>query len=450
MKKLFFNHYLYSIFFISFNSYSLTLTDALNNALNFDKQYQSDKINADLYEEKKIQARSNIFPKLSYSINHLVSNSSATGIQDNINGTQKYKIDSNSINFIQPLYNRSIWAEKNTGTLQAEIGELILKKARIDLFSRTVEKYIEIINSQNNLEGIEYEISLLKKQNNNEIKCPDNKIQCIENIDIYKLNDRKIRILQLEGQLENEKQGLIAKRYTLEQSTGPLPDFLELGVNHSCFIRSPAPRQIILNEIRLKNIDILIQKLISKIAENSIKQADSGHYPNADFIASHTKSQGVPLYPNAQISSNTYGVQIAIPIFNGFINSSKITEAKLLFNKSISDVDITTETAERLGVNYWIAISTAIEKIKIVELQITILNKQRSISQKNPTNREPTNGDSDIYEKLQRNNIDRELITVKNELLLRVLLLNNLISADVIESQNLCNLEIQKLTVKNH
>jgi outer membrane protein len=98
-----------------------------------------------------------------------------------------------------------------------------------------------------------------------------------------------------------------------------------------------------INFAKENNVDVIKQKIRSKIINSDIKISKGNYLPNANFNASQNLSLGNSFNVSTSVgqresSSNSFSLSSSLNVFNGFSNKYKLEKSRL--EKEKSEVEI--------------------------------------------------------------------------------------------------------------
>ena len=151
-----------------------------------------------------------------------------------------------------------------------------------------------------------------------------------------------------------------------------------------------------------QNYAVIGAQLNVESAKRDISRNRAGHYPTVNLVADASRTR-VPGQndDSGTVKSNSVGISVAIPIFNGFAVTSRVRETIALEDKARNDLEATRRNAAQgarvafAGVNSGLAQVRALEAAEVssqsaldsnklgyqvgVRINIDVLNAQRQL-----------------------------------------------------------------------
>ena len=96
-----------------------------------------------------------------------------------------------------------------------------------------------------------------------------------------------------------------------------------------------------------KNFSLRIQQIAYEMAEQEIQKAKAGHYPTLDLVAQYSNQQGVGgaiTGRGIDLESKSVGLQLNVPIFQGFSTQSRVRETLANRDKIRQELENTRRT----------------------------------------------------------------------------------------------------------
>ena len=144
---------------ICFNTYAYDLTDAFQQALKHDIQYQTEFSNLRAAEATLPQADSAFAPQLSaQGKGNLINNNNSS------NPSSSTTSAAGSLVYSQLLYSEQNEAVTAVASASIELAKLKIKVAKNDLLIRTAEAYFTILRAKNSLEFARTEQKAIARQ----------------------------------------------------------------------------------------------------------------------------------------------------------------------------------------------------------------------------------------------------------------------------------------------
>lgn len=269
--------------------------------------------------QKEIQGRSVLLPNIAFK-----SGGQRSG-HEFLNSGTTYKIQ-----LKQSLYDVSNLETSHQSQLVVKQGELNYSLAKQDLILRVTKAYFDVLSAQDNLNAI----SMLKSAIAEQLKLAYRSFEVgsstITDVKEAEANSNKVLADEIEAQLDLE-----AATSRLAEIIGEVPEKLA-KVRREVSFNPPDPGNIEkwVSDAKSQNLNVLLQKISVNIAESQVLINRASRYPTVSLVADrghyYQNNSVGPSFVTSQnynLFSSSIGVELNIPIFDGHIGSSKVSEA---------------------------------------------------------------------------------------------------------------------------
>ncbi len=311
------------------------LLEIYREALEHDAQYASARAAYIAAQEKLHQGRAGLLPTIN-----------ATGtaqnqyIDTNLGSEVLIKNRGVVVAATQPLFrieNFIIYEQSKNEVAQADARFVL---AAQDLIIRVAQAYFNALIAQSNLEVVETQKKAIQQQLEQAKRNFEVGVSTI--VDTHEAQARYDLTLSQEIAARNALE--ISKR-TLQGIINRFPDGLvkisidkiiadKFDLNHDNM-------EEWVNVAEQKNFSLKVQRIAFDLAEQEISKAKAGHYPTLDLVAQYTDQQGVGGAVTGRgidLTSKSIGLQLNVPIFQGFSVQSRVREA--LANRDRARMDL--------------------------------------------------------------------------------------------------------------
>jgi outer membrane protein len=359
MKKL---SAILSVAMMSGSASALDLLQAYRDALVYDSQFASAKLQRDAGRERQVQGRAALLPQAGF--NAQVSKIDGENILPPsaprpLNYTdQKYVLQ-----LKQPLYNLSSFIAYDQSKLQVAAGEVQFEQSRIDLALRVAQAYFDMLASQDAIAFIQAQKIAIAEQ----LASAKRNFE-VGTATITDTHEAQARFDLTEAQEIGALNDLEIKRNQLALLTGHTPEVLR-GLTPGVKLSPPEPATVDQWVVNAEsgNVGVVAQGLAAEIAKLDIRRASAGHLPTLDAVASYTdsKSQFFNQPFNSTVSS--VGIQLNIPIFSGYATSSQVTQAIALEEKARADLDTARRNAAQGARSAYLGVQSGLSQVRALE-----------------------------------------------------------------------------------
>ena len=321
--------------------HSADILDIYNRALKFNNDLKIITNNNEISKEKYNQTSSSLFPDIGISASTQEINTN----KYNGSGTiGDYASETATLRITQPLLRIYFFDELNKAEANINKSQIEISSYKKDLIIRSAELYFSLINSNNKYKAELIKNEIMSLKYNNAEKLFSNGY--ITDIELNKhRNNFNIANIELDislNELELAKQDIYI--FTGREAL----DIHNLNT---------------VADIPFKNYDIelLISKAITSfdsiklalldvdISKHEMKSNRSQHYPTVDLIATYDysdTSSGSRLGSTTR-ESNTIGLTVNFPIYQGGFQSSKVEESRYKYENAKVSLDQLRRTIKR-------------------------------------------------------------------------------------------------------
>ena len=337
-----------------------TYRDALAN----DSQFAASRAQLDAGREKIPQGRAGLLPTIGLSANSNwndleVKRPTATDSRFNSNGYV--------LQLTQPLFRWQNLVAYDQSKLQVAQSEAVFAQARQDLILRVSQAYFDVLLAQDTLtvaQGQKRAIAEQLEQAKRNFEVGTSTI-----VDTHEAQSRYDLAVAQEIAAQSD---LEVKRQALRQVVGKEPDALK-ALKSTVQISRPQPDDIQqwVSAAEQNSYSVQAQQAGLEIATREIDRQRAGHYPTVDLVASRNHSKGLGSggisFGTSETDSNVIGVQVAVPLYQGGLVSSREREAAALKQKAASDLDSARRAAALAASQAYLGVSSGTAQVKALE-----------------------------------------------------------------------------------
>lgn len=320
-----------------------TLQQCIDTAQVYNKNLQMSRNNMALVTEKELEAKANLFPKLSIGADYKyyfdlpyqlmpMTTFNPTAPDDEFKEIQfgvPHNVNTN-IQVVVPLYNSQVYGAIHTTKIAAKISEL--------QYNKTEEQvYFEISNLYYNAQILSHQQSLIDSNlantslllNNMELLYNQ---QMIKKTDVTKVELQRDQLLTQQQMLTNTfTQVLNALKFSMGI---PYMQNLQIDLN--------IENQNMLNYTPLETVELQLTIAQSKLISSELKTLKNSRLPSVSLLGNYsqvgfgydgTTEDFLKFFP-----ASFAGVQFSYPLFNGTITNRKINQKKLEIQNSTLQV----------------------------------------------------------------------------------------------------------------
>jgi len=364
MKKL---SAILSVAMISGSASALDLLQAYRDALVYDSQFASAKLQRDAGRERQVQGRAALLPQAGFNASVAKVNGDGSSTNALTGLPTPFKLDYTDQRYVlqlkQPLYNLSSFIAFDQSKLQVAASEVQFEQSRIDLALRVAQAYFDMLASQDAIAFIQAQKIAIAEQ----LASAKRNFE-VGTATITDTHEAQARFDLTEAQEIGALNDLEIKRNQLALLTGQVPDGLR-GLAAGVKLSPPEPATVDQWVVNAEsgNIGVVAQGLAAEIAKLDIRRASAGHLPTLDAVASYTDSKSAILSSPFSSTVTNIGVQLNIPIFSGYATSSQVTQAIALEEKARADLDTARRNAAQGARSAYLGVQSGLSQVRALE-----------------------------------------------------------------------------------
>ena len=321
--------------------HSADILDIYNRALKFNNDLKIITNNNEISKEKYNQTSSSLFPDIGISASTQEINTN----KYNGSGTiGDYASETATLRITQPLLRIYFFDELNKAEVNINKSQIEISSYKKDLIIRSAELYFSLINSNNKYKAELIKNEIMSLKYNNAEKLFSNGY--ITDIELNKhRNNFNIANIELDislNELELAKQDIyiFTGRKALDiHNLNTIADIPFTNYDTESLISKAIAS---FDSIKLALLDVDISK-------HEMKSNRSQHYPTVDLIATYDysdTSSGSRLGSTTR-ESNTIGLTVNFPIYQGGFQSSKVEESRYKYENAKVSLDQLRRTIKR-------------------------------------------------------------------------------------------------------
>ena len=309
-----------------------TLSEVYRDALGYDAQYASARASYRAVQEKLPQARAGLRPNVSADA-YVRRNDIESTLPG---GDARFTSDGMSASAAQPLFRWQNWVQYEQAKLQLSIGENQLKLAEQDLILRVARAYFDVLQAQDNIAFIQAQKAAISEQ----LASAKRNFE-VGNATVTDTHEAQARYDLATAQeiaAQNERE---IRLRTLQRLVGKSPTPLAaLGDKATMPLPEPIGIDAWVERASTQNLQTRIQRDLKLIADREIERNRAGGYPTLDAVASYSVNNNQN-FGSMQVDTRNavVGLELAVPIYQGGILSSKVREAVANQDKARFDLE---------------------------------------------------------------------------------------------------------------
>ena len=301
---------------------------------------------------------------------------SATGSRHNFEQQKlpnvSYSANGYTVTLTQPLFNWSDMMALQQSRIEASMAELTLRQAEQDLIERVCSAYFAVLASQDDLSlALSHERTLgeqLEAARHTQREGNGTVVDVAEAQAAYELS--RSDELDARGKLDGAQARLaeivghpIDALLPLRQADPVLPD------------ADPPRIDEWMQQARDSSYDVLLKQLAQRDAHYGKERTRGDYMPTLSLVAHHSHGNGVYMNDesfmniNGRVArSNDVGVQLTIPLFDGFSTHERLKEKEILEQKASIDADRARDDAALAARQAFTDLETALAKVRSLQV----------------------------------------------------------------------------------
>lgn len=350
-----------------------SLIDIYREALEHDAQYGAERAAYIAAQEKLPQGRAGLLPSI---------NATGTGqnqyIDTNLGPEVLIKNRGVVISATQPLIrieNFIIYEQSKKEVAQADARFVL---AAQDLILRVAQAYFDTLVAQVNVEVMETQKKAISEQLEQAKRNFEVGVATI--VDTHEAQARYDLTVSQEIAARNALE--ISKR-TLQGIINRFPDYLaSTSIDKIVSDSLTLPYDSMEEWVTLaeqKNFSLRIQQIAYEMADQEIQKAKAGHYPTLDLVAQYSNQQGVGgaiTGRGIDLESKSVGLQLNVPIFQGFSTQSRVRETLANRDKIRQELENTRRTVGLQVRQHYLNVTNGIAQVKALKQALTSSRSQ--------------------------------------------------------------------------
>jgi len=346
-------------------AYPADLMDIYGHALDSDPQYLQVAADRRATLEQHPQARARLLPSLSISANAFTNEEDITSVFNPIDRPSKVSFGSHgySLDLVQPLLN----GERIVSYLQADSlinrADAELGAARQDLIVRTTQAYFEALAAHDNLGFAEAEKKSLSRQLEQAQQRFEVGLSAITDVQEAQAGfDRAVAAqIAARNNVDNALEALRA-------ITGSyFSDLALLGATMPLVSPQPEEIETWTGAALEQNLEVQAARHAVDSARREVQKRRAGHLPALDMVARHSYFSTGGRFGSLDNTTNSIGVEVSMPLFQGGYVSSRVRETRERLNAELERLEQARRQAQRLTRQAYLGVISGISQVKALQ-----------------------------------------------------------------------------------
>ncbi len=273
-----------------------------------------------------------------------------------------------ALSLSQPLFRWQNWAQYKQGESRAQQAEALFVSAQQDLIVRAAQAYFDVLLAQDNVELTRAQKTAIAEQ------LEQAKINFeVGTATITDTHDAQARYDLVTSQEIAAVNDLEVKRRALEVLIGRYPDALK-PLAGKLPLDPPEPNDMDkwVDSADAQNPQLLAQRANYEVAKQQVEVNRAGHLPTLDLVANRSKNSNATFGTTSigQTTTDSVGLQLNIPLFQGGYVSSKLREAAANYEKAKQDLEFAKRSVDLQARQSYLGVTSGIAQVKALEQSV--------------------------------------------------------------------------------
>jgi outer membrane protein len=343
------------------------LLDVYRQARSSDPTYASAKSGWAAAQERIPQARAGLLP--------LASVTASTQYNDRVIRFRDETLPQQSANFgnnnvsltvTQPLYRRQNWIAVDQALTQVQQADAQLALAAQDLILRAAQAYFDVLLAHDNVALAEAQKTAIGQQ----LEQAKRNFE-VGTATITDTHEAQARYDLTAAQEIAARNELELRKRALEQVIGrQAPPLAPLGSRFAMKSPEPATMDTWVDMALKTNLQVQVARSATTFAQQEIERNRAAHLPTLDaFVTVGGSGTGAGTAGGVgnDTRSGVVGVQLALPIYQGGLVSSRVREAIANQSRASDDLEAARRTAEFNARQGFLGITSGIAQVRALE-----------------------------------------------------------------------------------
>ncbi len=357
-----------ALLFLPLAAAAQDLLQVYRDAKGYDAQYGAARHALAAGLEKLPQGRAGVLPSLNLSAN--VTHSDIESQSKNPGTVPSFDREARSRGYTfslsQPIFRKQNFLAYDQAEFQVKQSEAAFGQAGQDLVLRVAQAYFDVLAAEDTLALVRAQKAAISEQ----------LAQAKRNFEvgtatITDTHEAQARFDLAAAQEISAQNDLDTKTRALQQITGKeygalkrlRPDVKLSGPN-------PAKMDEWVSLAEKQSFAVLQQEAVTEIAGLEAQRNRAGHYPTLDLVASHNytnQNASTLASTGSRITTNSIGLQLAMPLYAGGAISSREREAAANAEKSKQDLENARRASALSTRQSYLAVISGIAQVRALE-----------------------------------------------------------------------------------
>ncbi|MGH8606263.1 MAG: TolC family outer membrane protein [Gammaproteobacteria bacterium] len=317
-------------------------------------------------EESRKQARSRLLlPTLNFEGNISKNYQDITIPQDlgGLGGSTDFTSRLYQLNLTQPLFHYDRYVELKQADKRVRQSALELDAAHQELMIRVAERYVAVLEAEDNLVFSRAETAALKRQLEQSNQRFEVGLIAITDVQEAQAGYDLARADEIRARngLDNALEALREITSAYHRELASLGDQMPLV--------GPDPPEIDRWALRARaqNLRLSAAKITTELAKAEIRLESSAHLPTVDLVGSYGQDESGGRFGQTAIDATRIGVQVNVPLFEGGQVNSRAREAMHRYHEAAERLEQQRREVERQSRDAFLGVLTGISRVQALK-----------------------------------------------------------------------------------
>jgi outer membrane protein len=333
------------------------LSDVFRDAQTYDAQYASARAAYQAGQEKSVQGRAGLLPKVDLGGNLRYNDVSGELRNDSFDSNQL------GVRASQPLYRKQNRVQYEQSKEQVKIAGMQFRLAEQDLILRVAQVYFNVLQSQDNIAFLNAQKAAISEQ----LASAKRNFE-VGTATITDTHEAQARYDLAVAEEITEQNLLNIRLRSLEKLIGKPSVPLDTLIEQAPLKTESGDIDEWASRAADGNLNAEIQRISKTIADQEVERNRAGHYPTLDAVASYSIDNNQS-FGTVQIDTRTgiVGLELNLPIYQGGLTSSLVREAVANQEKARQDFEESAREASLRARDAYLTVNSTASRVRALE-----------------------------------------------------------------------------------
>ena len=331
-----------------------------------DSQYAAARATWSAGQEKLPQGLSGLLPSATVSASTQYNDREIRPRDGSATTTSQFNSNAATISVTQPLYRPQNFTAYEQAKTQVVQSDAVFAQAAQDLLLRVAQAYFDVLLAQDTIVFAQAQLVAIGRQLEQAKR--NFEVGTATITDTHEAQSRYDLTVSLEITSKNELE--IRKRF-LELIIGrPTPGLSPLGPRFNPSFPDPNNPVAWVDDAGRYNPQVIANQANLDFAAKEVERNRAGHRPTIDAFARYTDSgegAGTVGVQGVDSKFGVVGLQLAIPIYQGGLTSSRVREALANEEKARQDLENARRTAQLTAQQTFLGVASGVSQVRALE-----------------------------------------------------------------------------------